>query len=321
MRTITEDLYAPAIKAHTASKRIETPEEWEEAQAFAEEMVKFWDEKNGTFPYNWERGYALHASQVDSTGEPYNFFVLDRAYTVQVAKDSEEFKDADGETRAEAMRKRLWPAQVIYNPEIVTAVATFLDKIPDRKGKKLRTVAAPNVLRLPEACMSYPRRKEKKVDRFYRMTVRYQYFDDKGTLQTNEEVIAGLKAHIFQHEWDHAQGWDIAYGKGDGTYPTIQDREVELGHTRAEIEKFTYEKISEVEANIQTQGWCLLEHAETGVLYRAPTTLSEMPEGFIEPDVIENYNEDGTIKAPNDTAPLYTEAPKDHEVHEDTAKS
>lgn len=316
MRQIEETMQGPAIRAHTPSRRIETPEDWAEAREYAERVTKWFDKANGTFPFNWEKGYAIHCAQVDTTGKPFDFFVVDRDLTVQVAKDSDEYKDANGEKRSEAMRKRIFPAQVIYNPEIYTAVATFLDRIPDPKGKKLRTVAAPNTIRVGEACLSYPRRKEKKMDRFYRMTVKYQYYDDAGVLQSNEEVVAGLKAHIFQHEIDHSRGWDVAHGRGDGTFPTIQDREVERGSTRAEIEKFTYETIAEIERSVQEKGWCLLEHAETGKLYRAPTTLKEMPDGFIEPDTIENYNADGTIKSPNDTAPLYTEATHDQDTKE-----
>lgn len=305
---------APAIKAHTVSRKIETEADWKEAQEKASEVVEWFNTSNGNFAGTYEHGYAMHHAQVDPEGKPLNFFVLDKDMTLMKSE-----KDADGKEKEEVdikkrdLRTRIFPAQVIYNPEIITALQTFLDRLPLKKDK-LHTVAAPNVFHYNEGCMSYQNRKPKKVARFYKIKVRYQFIDEKGDVQNVEEWIEALKAHIFQHEVDHANGIDIAHGNADGKHPTIEEREIEDGYTRAQVESFTYETIAKLEKAVAEKGECLLLHFETDTLYRAPTTLKSLPVGFIEPDVIEYYNMDGTIKPPHDKAPMYTEAPKDEQA-------
>lgn len=308
---IHTDCNGPAIRAHTPSKKVETKEDWKLAQEKAQEMLEWFNEENGSFSGSYEHGYAIHHAQVDPDGTPFNFFVLDKEMTLEKSEKGKDGKEKEEiEVKKRDLRTRIFPAQVIYNPEIVTALQTFLDKLPMKKGK-LHTVAAPNVFYYSEACMSYRSRKPKKVARFYRIKVRYQFIDEKKKVQTVEEWIEGLKAHVFQHEVDHARGIDVAHGGPDGKMPTIEEREIENGYTRAEVEAFTYETIAKVEQAVAEKGTCLLESLVDGKLYRAPTTLKKLPEGFFEPDVIEHYNLDGTIKPPHDKAPMYTEAPKE----------
>jgi len=69
-----------------------------------------------------------------------------------------------------------------------------------------------NVKRYPEACMSFQHRNPKKVDRYAIIKVRYQIPKMLGNgFKTIEEEIDGLKAHIFQHEIDHANRKNIFY--------------------------------------------------------------------------------------------------------------
>ena len=60
--------------------------------------------------------------------------------------------------------------------------------------------------------MSFPNRKPKNVEVYYRIKVRYQIPAWYG-LKTKTEWVEGLKAHIFQHEINHAHGKNIYYAK------------------------------------------------------------------------------------------------------------
>jgi peptide deformylase len=60
--------------------------------------------------------------------------------------------------------------------------------------------------------MSFPDKKDKLVKRYYRIKVKYQIVILGGLfLKTKKEILEGLKAHVFQHEYDHAQGKNIFY--------------------------------------------------------------------------------------------------------------
>ncbi len=62
-----------------------------------------------------------------------------------------------------------------------------------------------------EACMSWPHRSEKRVDRWYKVKVKYS-IPEEGELVEVEDELEGLPAFIAQHESDHAKGINI-YGK------------------------------------------------------------------------------------------------------------
>lgn len=91
----------------------------------------------------------------------------------------------------EGSKQTGFPHWCIINPEIVLKTHEF---------------------RPFEGCMSYPHKKQKKVDRFLDLTVRFQYprFTITGyKLADFEGELHGLEAHIFQHEYDHGQGKTI----------------------------------------------------------------------------------------------------------------
>jgi peptide deformylase len=57
-----------------------------------------------------------------------------------------------------------------------------------------------------EGCMSFPFRPDKKVKRYSRVKVKYQLPGKDGKLETKEEWVNGVIAHIFQHEVEHSKG-------------------------------------------------------------------------------------------------------------------
>src|SRR3990167_1841227 len=85
--------------------------------------------------------------------------------------------------------KKMFQYDMIVNPEIVSV---------EEKTKE----------RMEEACMSFPYRTAKKMDRYYVIKVKYQVKGWFG-LKIIEEETMGLKAQIFQHEIDHCRGKSI----------------------------------------------------------------------------------------------------------------
>lgn len=309
---IEKSLKTDAVRQHIPSVKIETPEQIADAIAIATYVRDWLNETNGNFPGQHKSAYALHAAQIwhkftsKQTDAPYNFFVVDQQLTTE-----EWAKQIEQEDRSlRDITNIVFPDQIIFNPEIVTATVTFMDDYK-RKDGSYRKRATANVMRYPEACMSFnePHWKVAKMDRFYRIMVRYQILDETGTgLKTIEEWCQGLKSHIFQHECDHAAGLCIIQKKHNPYWPTIEERERENGYTRKEVEEYTAKVLTDVEEKIQKQGVCLLESIANGGYYRCPTTLAELPAGFIEPEVYQLYDwNDGSIKPPYNDAPWYTD--------------
>ena len=322
---IDETMRSSAIREHVAAKKIESDEDWQDALRESAGIVEWWGKVNGNHEGQWKQGYAIHHSQVwtpEATDQPLNFFVVDKKLTAkQFGKDNKK----DKTTRD--ISNIVFPQQVIFNPEIVTALQTFLNEVPGKHGK-VRKTAVPNTMRYEEGCMSFTdrTRKAKKMTRFYRIKVRYQVVKKgwlglgKPKIETIEEWCQGLKAHIFQHEIDHAMGHDIYHGFGDKKFLSVEEREREDGYTRKEVEEFTAKRIAEIEEKVQQNGVCILQSVTNGMYYRTPTDLTELPKGFIEPDVIEVYDhETGHIKPPHDEAPWYDDpsAHQEIEVPED----
>lgn len=313
---IDETMKSPAIKEHMKSRKIETDEDWQDALRESAGIRQWWDRVNGQHEGQWSQGYAIHHAQVwtpEATAEPLNFFVVDKKLTAkQFGKDNKKDKN----TRD--LSNIVFPQQVVFNPEIITALQTFLNKVPGKHGV-VRTSAVPNTMRYDEGCMSFAEgsRKARKMTRFYRIKVRYQVVKKsllgKPKIETIEEWCQGLKAHIFQHEIDHGMGHDIYHGFGNKEFLTVEDREREDGYTRKEVEEFTAKRITEIEEKVQKNGVCILQSVTNGMFYRTPTDLTELPKGFIEPDIIEIYDhETGAIKPPYDEAPWYDD-PSAHE--------
>ena len=70
-----------------------------------------------------------------------------------------------------------------------------------------------NKMIVPEGCMSFQYRKQRNTLRFCEIKVRYQYIGKLGLLKTFEGTVTGLKAHIIQHEVDHANAKNIFHNK------------------------------------------------------------------------------------------------------------
>lgn len=308
---IDDSMKAPAIREHIKATKVESKEDWKEAKVISGAMVQWWEENNGKFKGAWESGYAIHHAQVHAPGtKPYSFFIVDKKLTrkefaKQIAKKDRSVRD---------ITNIVFPAQVIFNPEIITATQVFMDDAINKKGERYKKGVA-NVMPYDEGCMSFNEqtRKAKKVKRFYRIKVRYQIikpalFGLSEKVETVEEWCQGLKAHIFQHEIDHSNGIDMVHGDENGHILTIEERELENGYTRKEVEEHTAKVVFELEEKIQKRGVCLLQSVANGQFYKAPTSLEELPDGFIEPDVLQLYSmETGEILPPHDEAPDYTD--------------
>lgn len=313
MRKIADTFKTEYVLRHIPSVAVKTPEEVIDAREIAETMREYINAHNGQFQGKFCTAYAIHAAQLwhkftsKLTDKPYNFFVVNKDITTvewgkQIQEEDRSIRD---------ITNIIFPEQIIINPEIVTATQTFMDDVKRKDGSYAKK-AIGNVMRYPEACMSYNEQwqKETKQSRFYRIKVRYQIFDDSEPtgLKTIEEWCQGLKSHIFQHELDHSAGLSIVQKKHNPYWPTIEERERENGYTRKEVEEYTAKVLGEVEEKIQKNGVCLLMSIANGGYYRAETTLTELPEGFVEPDDYSAYNwQDGTILPPYDTAPWYTD--------------
>jgi peptide deformylase len=173
----------------------------------AKALIDFLDEHNGKFMGRHSTAYALHHAQVRTQDDysPFNFFVV--SPNIVEGQDSAFFLDG----------------RIIVNPEILEMTDKVEMDVPSRKVEmvnnklevKLTTEKKElkNKIQVPEGCMSFPFRTAKNVDRYYKVKVRY--FIPKKTLfggwklKKIEDWITGLKAHIFQHECDHALGKNI----------------------------------------------------------------------------------------------------------------
>jgi len=79
-----------------------------------------------------------------------------------------------------------------------------------------------DIVRVKEGCMSFPHRKEKNVDRYSTITVRYLiptlpipdcFTVSECMLKEVKEQCTGVKAELFQHECSHTQGKNIFHDR------------------------------------------------------------------------------------------------------------
>jgi peptide deformylase len=164
---------------------------FKQIKADAEELLLFVDKKHEG---QYEQAYAVSHCQVSE--RPFAFFVVNSGF---VTNDNVKQKHM------------LFPHRIIINPEILEKPDTHEVTLPfpDKDGKQ-QIVKTPNIYRPDEACMSFQHRAPKKVMRFYKIKVRYQIPWLLG-MRTITEWCDGLKAHVFQHETDHANGKNIFY--------------------------------------------------------------------------------------------------------------
>jgi hypothetical protein len=120
-----------------------------------------------------------------------------------------------------------FPSRTIFNAQILSAEKELITyknvrktvfnektgkrEIHDRVPEKCTT---PNIFEPKEGCMSFVHRKPKKVQRVYRITVRYWYprkILGVWILWRRTEKVEGLKSQIFQHEIQHFEGSNIYF--------------------------------------------------------------------------------------------------------------
>ena len=176
--------------------------------AVAEEMIAWMDENNGKFEGYYPSGFAIAHCQVAE--EPLKLFV--------VAKEMVR-EEGEGMTKLSF----IFPARAIWNAEILDAPVKVTRKMPKREVKyenhqahvhvSLEDKEVMNTYMVKEACMSFPWRKEKNMERNFRIKVRYQIVEkgmfNRDKVTTVTEWVEGLKAHIFQHEVQHFNGEEI----------------------------------------------------------------------------------------------------------------
>jgi len=181
----------------------------------ARRMIAWLNANNGAFPAPYVTSYAISHCQV--ADEPYRLFVVSSEL---VRNAGIELKR---ETRQQNRKNFFFPTQAIFNAEILETPEKMKAKIPKREvtkenGKVSSKITVnegevSNRISVPDACMSFPQRTKKNTERFFRIKVRYQTMSAFGVLVSKTEWVEGLKAHIFQHEIDHANAINIYYGK------------------------------------------------------------------------------------------------------------
>lgn len=184
---------------------------WAEAKVIAKEMVEWLDGMQGRFIGKFQNAWAISHGQVAEA--PLALFVL-----------SDEFIGrSNGKTNRENF---FWPSRMIFNPELLEAPPRFWvdaqkeNKTIDKEGNAHVSLESVKEERsnlytpsIKEACMSFPLRDGKFMKRFYRIRVGYDIVGFFGQRKHVEEWIEGVKAHIFQHELEHAEAVDMYHKK------------------------------------------------------------------------------------------------------------
>lgn len=207
---------------HKPSQRVKRSN-LKHAKAEADAMVDFLDNGNAAgFKGNWEKAVGISHCQVSE--EPLAMFVI----------ASELVGKPEKMTRQQNKKNWWFPSRMIFNAEIIWAPEQVERLVPKReiireKGSKEYSVKltgekkmVSNLIEAPDACMSYPNRTKKNTKRYHTIKVRYQVlksFLGFMWLSTITEEVTSLKAHIFQHEIDHAHGIDMYFGDGEDRAP------------------------------------------------------------------------------------------------------
>lgn len=220
------------IKPHHKPSQTVTRRNLKKAVAEAFELAKFLEDGNKAgFSGNWHQAVGISHCQVSE--EPFKMFAVSSELVGRPKK----------QTRAQNVKNWYFPAQIIFNAEIVEALDEIERLVPKREvvrkpnskefevklSRQYKMVS--NLIDCDDACMSYPNRTKKKTKRYHTIKVRYQIlrsFLGFKWLKTVEEEVEALKAHIFQHEIDHSFGIDMYFGDGE-------DREVEKPYKNAGI--------------------------------------------------------------------------------------
>lgn len=213
------ELIKPHHKPSERVTRRNLARAYEEAKALA----KFVEDGNKAgFTGNWKNAVGISHCQVSE--EPLAMFAI----------TSEMVGGTQKHTRGQNKRNWWFPAQVIFNAEIIEALDEIERIVPKRnvvRGEKKGEFSVEitkqekkvsNLLEAPDACMSYPNRSKKNTKRYHTIVVRYQIlrsFLGFKWLKTVVEEVESFKAHIFQHEIDHSYGIDMYFGDGENRQP------------------------------------------------------------------------------------------------------
>lgn len=179
----------------------------------SKDIKKWLNDNNGSFSEPFITAYAVSHCQIGLTEQakvvpigPFAFFIVNKQFL----------------NKKESSTNYSWPDQIIYNPEILETPETVTKDVPTREVSKdhdgnvsykivKKRGKVSNLYEVPEGCMSFQHKKEKKMMRYHTIKVKYQTRGFFGQIRTHEEWIEGLKAHIFQHEMDHMEGNNIYF--------------------------------------------------------------------------------------------------------------
>ncbi len=176
------------------------------------EMARIMDESADEWAKKYDRkAWAIAHAQLTDSPEPLCIFVVHPSLVG---------KGLNPENAG-------FPSRYIFNAQILEAEKELVTYKNVRKtvfngqtGKReIRADVAekhstPNIFEPKEGCMSFPLRKPKKVQRVYRITVRYWYprkILGFWVLWRRTERVEGLKSQIFQHEISHFEAENIYY--------------------------------------------------------------------------------------------------------------
>jgi len=198
--TKKQGIYAVSARA----KRSDIP--------LAARMVAYCDQSEEEWAAKYDiKAWAMAQAQLCESTRPLRIFVVHPSLLEGNPKNAK------------------FPARAIFNPVILEAEKELItyknvrktvtnaktgrreihDRVPER-------CASPNIFEPEEGCMSFTHRKPKKVQRVFRMTVRYWYprrILGFWVLWRVTEQIEGLKSQIFQHEIQHMEGENIFHAK------------------------------------------------------------------------------------------------------------
>lgn len=213
------------IKPHHKPSQAVTRRNLKHAVSEAFKLAKFLEDGNKEgFTGNWKSAVGISHCQVSE--EPLKMFAISSELVGRPRKRLQ--------SRGKNIRNWYFPAQVIFNAEIVEALDEIERLVPKRNlvrkpnsheyeatiTREYKKVT--NFIDVPDACMSYPNRTKKNTKRYHTIKVRYQIlrsFLGFKWLKTVTEEVEALKAHIFQHEIDHAYGIDMYFGDGENRTP------------------------------------------------------------------------------------------------------
>ncbi len=195
--------------AHDSGKGIHArskPATFSQARKIGPEIATWLAAQNGKFTGEHKSAFAIAHCQVCGDENPLNLFAV----------APEMVGNGTGRTNTVNF---YFPSAVIFNAVLLKAPDQITVWTPHRvKDKESQGIAtyrltslkmkANNKKWLEGGCMSYPAKKSRKMERYFRIRVRY-WFLWHGIPLRRTEWVEGLKAHIFQHEFDHFNAYPI----------------------------------------------------------------------------------------------------------------